>query len=288
MNKDFDEKDLMKDIEALNPDGITDKTADLSDTARHSEAKDAADTEALSEGEDVNSTSGEGNIVKADSAVEGINEETDQPKRRKGKKVFTRAQVILIVIIAVLIVLAGGTTVICTVTDTNPISYIVGEASKSKLVNKWQSQTNPGLSAYEFFEDGTYTSYLSTYTFDGEYEVQGNKLILKNSNSGQSVIYKYSIVGDTLSLTLCDSNGNEISGSEASKFDRVDSLNQKSLQDIIESYRESLTADDDEDEDEDTTEEDTAEEDATEEASAEEDTTEETTTESEDTETTEE
>ena len=277
MNKDFDEKDLMKDIEALNPDGITDKTADSSDTARHSEAKNAADTEALSKGEDTDGASGE--HVKADSAVEGIDEETDQPKRRKGKKVFTRAQVILIVVIAVLIVLAGGTTVICTVTDTNPISYIVGEASKSKLVNKWQSQTNPGLSAYEFFEDGTYTSYLSTYTFDGEYEVQGNKLILKNSNSGQSVIYKYSIVGDTLSLTLCDSNGNEISGSEASKFDRVDSLNQKSLQDIIES----LTADDDEDEDEDTTEEDT-----TEEASAEEDTTEETTAESEDTETTEE
>ncbi len=283
MNKDFDEKDLMKDVEALNPDSTADKAADLSDTTRLSKTEDPADTEAHSEGEDVNNTSDENNIVKADSTVEEDNEETDQPKRSKGKKVFTRAQVILMIIIAVLIVLAGGTTVICTVTDTNPITYIVGEASKSKLVNKWQSQTNPGLSAYEFFEDGTYTSYLSTYTFDGEYEVQGNKLILKNSSSGQTVIYKYSIVGDTLSLTLCDSNGNEISGSEASKFDRVDSLNQKSLQDIIESYRESLTADDDEDEDEDTTEEDT-----TEEASAEEDTTEETTTESEDTETTEE
>ena len=157
--------------------------------------------------------------------------------KAKGKKVFTTKQVVLLVVIAVLAVLAIGTVVICSVANVNPVAYIAGEMSKDTLVNKWQSQTAPGLSAYEFFDDGTYTSYLSTYSFDGEYEVEGDKLILKNPNSNQNVIYKYSIVGDTLTLTLTDSNGTEMDGREPNKFDRVDSFNQKSIQDIIDEYR---------------------------------------------------
>ena len=51
------------------------------------------------------------------------------------------------------------------------------------------------------------------------------------------MIYKYSIVGDTLTLTLTDSNGTEMDGREPNKFDRVDSFNQKSIQDIIDEYR---------------------------------------------------
>ena len=146
--------------------------------------------------------------------------------------------------VTVLAVLAIGTAVICSVANVNPVSYIAGEVNKDKLVNKWQSQTAPGLSAYEFFDDGTYTSYLSTYSFDGEYEVEGDKLILKNPNSNQNVIYKYSIVGNTLTLTLADQNGTEMEGSEPNKFDRVDSLNQKSIQDIIDEYRASVSEED--------------------------------------------
>lgn len=209
MSKEFDEKNLMQDIDALDSE------------------KASAETNEAAEAEKSNDNGG-----------------TEAVTQDKAKKVFTAKQVILMVIIAVLVVIAAGTTIICAVTSTNPVTYIAGEANKGKLVNKWQSQTAPGLSAYEFFEDGTYTSYLSTYTFDGEYEVQGDNLILKNPNSNQNVVYKYSIIGDTLSLTLTDSNGDEMTGSEPNKFDRVDSFNQKSLQDIIDQYRNSASQED--------------------------------------------
>lgn len=209
MSKEFDEKNLMQDIDALDSE------------------KASVETNEAAEAEKSNDNGG-----------------TEAVTQTKAKKVFTTKQVILMVIIAVLVVIAAGTTIICVVTSTNPVTYIAGEANKGKLVNKWQSQTAPGLSAYEFFEDGTYTSYLSTYTFDGEYEVQGDNLILKNPNSNQNVVYKYSIIGDTLSLTLTDSNGDEMTGSEPNKFDRVDSFNQKSLQDIIDQYRNSASQED--------------------------------------------
>lgn len=209
-NKDFDEKDLMKDLDALNIDN-TNKSNDL-------KTEDAADK------------------------TEEIDENDKKKKHVKGsKRVFSTKQVVLMVVIAVLAVLAVGTVVICSVADINPVSYIAGEASKDKLVNKWQSQTAPGLTAYEFFEDGTYTSYLSTYSFDGEYEVKGDDLILKNPSSNQNVIYKYKIVGDTLTLTMTDSNGTVLEDREPNKFDRVDSLNQKSIQDMIDDYRASVS-----------------------------------------------
>lgn len=209
MSKEFDEKNLMQDIDALDSEKAS---AEANGTAEAENSNDNGGTEAV--------------------------------KQAKTKRVFTTTQVLLMIIIAVLVVIAAGTTIICVVTSTNPVTYIAGEANKGKLVNKWQSQTAPGLSAYEFFEDGTYTSYLSTYTFDGEYEVQGDNLILKNPNSNQNVVYKYSIIGDTLSLTLTDSNGDEMAGSEPNKFDRVDSFNQKSLQDIIDQYRKSASQED--------------------------------------------
>lgn len=216
-NKDFDEKDLMKDIDEL------DQTAE---SKKDTVALDHEDQDTVS----LDKTTVSSGLSDADPSALTAS-------KAKSKKVFTTKQVVLLVVIAVLAVLAIGTVVICSVANVNPVAYIAGEMSKDKLVNKWQSQTAPGLSAYEFFDDGTYTSYLSTYSFDGEYEVEGDKLILKNPNSNQNVIYKYSIVGDTLTLTLTDSNGTEMDGREPNKFDRVDSFNQKSIQDIIDEYR---------------------------------------------------
>ena len=211
-NKDFDEKDLMKDIDTL--DIKDNKKAEISSP----EIKDDEGT-----------------------YTEEVKKEGHAKRANGSKRVFSAKQVVLLVIVAVIAVLAIGTAVVCTVADVNPISYIAGEASKGKLVNKWQSQSAPGLTAYEFFDDGTYTSYLSTYSFDGEYEVKGDELILKNPSSNQTVIYKYRIVGDTLSLTMTDSNGTALEDREPNKFDRVDSLNQKSIQEMIQDYRASVS-----------------------------------------------
>lgn len=213
-NRDFDEKDLMKDVDELyKVNG--DSSADLN------ENKPGTESESIAETAEQN--------------------EKGKAKRKPRKVVFTTKQVILAVVISVVAVLAIGATIIFATIDVNPISYIAGEVNQNKLVNKWQSQSAPGLTAYEFYDDGTYTSYLSTYTFDGEYEVNGDKITLKNTSSNQTVTYKYSIVGDTLTLTLLNTNGSEMEGREPAKFDRVDTLNQKSLQDLIDGYRSSTT-----------------------------------------------
>lgn len=213
-NRDFDEKDLMKDVDELY------KVNGDSSADQH-ENRPGAESESIAERAEQN--------------------EKGKAKRKPRKVVFTTKQVILAVVISVIAVLAIGATIIFTAIDVNPISYIAGEITQNKLVNKWQSQSAPGLTAYEFYDDGTYTSYLSTYTFDGEYEVNGDKITLKNTSSNQTVTYKYSIVGDTLTLTLLNQNGSEMEGREPAKFDRVDTLNQKSLQDLINNYRSTTT-----------------------------------------------
>lgn len=160
---------------------------------------------------------------------------------KKAKRTFTTGQIVISVILAFVAACAVITTVLCTVNDINPVSYVAGEATKAKLVNKWQSQTAPGLSAYEFYDDGTYSSYISTFSFDGEYTVKGDRLTLENGSTSQSVVYKYAIVGDTLSLTLIEENGVKYDDKDPVKYDRVDSLNQKSLTDLLDSVKESLS-----------------------------------------------
>lgn len=170
----------------------------------------------------------------AENSVESKKEtEVSEIKAKEPKMVFSTKQVILIVVIAVVVVCLAGTGIICAKNNVNPVSYIAGEVTKNQIIGKWQSQSAPGLSAYEFYDDGTYTSYISTYTFDGEYVIEGDKLTLKNTSSNQSVTYKYSIVGDTLSLVLVNQNGSEFTDSESSKFDKVDSLNQKSITEML-------------------------------------------------------
>lgn len=177
---------------------------------------------------------GNSELFENENSVENTNEaEISEIKTKKPKMVFSAKQVILIVFIAVVVVCLAGTGIICAKNNINPVSYIAGEVTKNQIVGKWQSQTVPGLSAYEFYDDGTYTSYISTYTFDGEYVIEGDKLTLKNTSSNQSVTYKYSIVGDTLSLVLVNQNGSEFTDSESSKFDKVDTLNQKSITEML-------------------------------------------------------
>lgn len=162
-------------------------------------------------------------------------------EKTKAKLTFSVKQVILIVLVAVIAAGAVSLTIVSFVKDVNPISYISGEIHQAKLVNKWQSQDAPGLSAYEFFEDGTYKSYISTFSFSGNYTVQGDVLTLTNPNTSQNVVYRYKISGDTLTMTLTEENGTSFSDREPIKFDRVDMFNQKSISDIIDNLQEDNT-----------------------------------------------
>ena len=165
----------------------------------------------------------------------------EKPAKKKAKITFSLPQVILIVVLVLLAAFAIAITSISYVKDVNPISYISGELHQAKLVNKWQSQDAPGLSAYEFYDDGTYKSYISTFSFNGNYTVKGDKLTLTNPNTGQNVVYKYGIYGNTLTMTLIEENGTTFDDREPLRFDRVDVLNQKSLSDMLDDLKEDTT-----------------------------------------------
>lgn len=155
----------------------------------------------------------------------------EKTKLSTGKKII----IAVVAVILVLVIIGGG---YCIGTSQNPAEAVqsVFSSSEDKLIGKWQNQSTPGLSAYIFYEDGTYDSYLSTVNFSGNYTVKGNKLTLINPDTNKEVSYKYSISGKELSLTLLESDGSEteINGEkDISKFDKVDELNMKSLSDLI-------------------------------------------------------
>lgn len=135
-------------------------------------------------------------------------------------------------IIAALIIAAGA---YCIATDQNPsqAAKSIFTSGDEQIVGKWQSQKSPGLSAYVFYDDGTYDSYISTANFSGNYEIDGSKLILKNPSTSKDIVFKYKVTEKELSLTVLEEDGVEADGTEVSKYDRVDELNQKSLADII-------------------------------------------------------
>lgn len=139
--------------------------------------------------------------------------------------------VIAAVILAIII--AGGAY--CIATDQNPqdAAKSIFTSDDVQIVGKWQSQNNPGLSAYVFYDDGTYDSYISTANFSGQYEVDGNKLILRNPSTNKDIVFKYRVTEKELSLTVIEEDGEKAEDKEVSKYDRVDELNQKSLADLI-------------------------------------------------------
>lgn len=160
-------------------------------------------------------------------------------------KSLSKVQKIIISTVAgIIAAILIGCAAYCVATQQNP-----SEAAKSiftpgeeQIVGKWQSQENPGISAYVFYDDGTYDSYISTVNFSGDYEVDGNKLYLKNPNTSKEIVYKYKVTEKVLTLTVLEEDGEEPEEDEVSKYDRVDEINQKSLMDILGEFKEETTA----------------------------------------------
>ena len=79
-------------------------------------------------------------------------------------------------------------------------------SNEKQIIGKWQTEDDKGMAtgAYEFYDDGTYKSYNALagndYALEGDYTLKGSKLTLKGSKS--TAVYKYSINGQNLSLTL--------------------------------------------------------------------------------------
>ena len=136
---------------------------------------------------------------------------------------LSKAKTAIIIIAAIIFALLVAGGIYCVATDQSPATAIeAATAHQDKLVGKWQSQKSPGLSAYVFYDDGTYDSYLSTVNFSGEYTVKGNKITLTNPNT-------YKVKGKVLTLTLMEDDKE----AETNTYDSVDELQMKTLADLI-------------------------------------------------------
>ena len=78
---------------------------------------------------------------------------------------LSKSKIAIIIVAAVLFILLAAGGIYCVATEQSPASAVTSMFSnEEKLIGKWQSQKAPGMSAYVFYDDGTYDSYLSTIT----------------------------------------------------------------------------------------------------------------------------
>ncbi|MBE6817397.1 MAG: hypothetical protein E7520_06830 [Ruminococcaceae bacterium] len=147
-------------------------------------------------------------------------------------KKLSKKQIIIIAVVAVLLIVLVPTGIYCTVNKESPAQMISDVfTDRDDLINKWQS--DKAIAAYEFKEDGTYVSYISTFHYTGNYTVEGKKLILTNPGANGRIVYKYNIKGDTLTLELLEENGEKPEDGEKLTYDKVDHINTKSVTDIL-------------------------------------------------------
>lgn len=175
---------------------------------------------------------------KENEAAEKENEVKETKKDKKSKTTIDKKKLITIIVAVVLVIIILPSGIYCIVHKENPVQMLTDtfSSSESQLVGKWQGAS--GVSAYEFNEDGTYKSYISSFDFSGTYTVDGKKLTLYNTATSGSVEYKINVTAKKLTLTLTKENGVATKGDEKDKieFDRVDSIKTKSISDIIDQY----------------------------------------------------
>ena len=122
-------------------------------------------------------------------------------------KKLNKKQIIAIVIAVVFVVFVAIPGIYCAVHQESPADMIVDmfTSNEKQIIGKWQTEDDKGMAtgAYEFYDDGTYKSYNALagndYALEGDYTLKGSKLILKGF---KTAVYKYSINGQNLSLTL--------------------------------------------------------------------------------------
>lgn len=164
-----------------------------------------------------------------------LENDTTQADKKTKKKINVSKKGIIIAVVCLLAVIIIGGGVFCVVTEQNPVEAVqsIFTSKEKAIIGNWQSQDKPDLVAYVFYENGTYDSFLSNFNFDGEYTIDGNKITLYNPNTEKKMVYKFTIYGDVLTLTLIEEDGEEVEEQEVSKYDKVDELNMRSLTDII-------------------------------------------------------
>lgn len=149
-------------------------------------------------------------------------------KEKKGT-----AKIAIIVIICLLVLTIVPTGIYSIVTKQSPVNVVssVFSSNSELLIGKWQNDSRS--SAYEFFEDGTYESYFSTFSFTGDYAIDGDKITLSNPSSDSTVTYKFSVDKKSLTMTIVKENGLETESDSEAQYNRVERIETKSLTDLL-------------------------------------------------------
>lgn len=157
------------------------------------------------------------------------------------KITLNKTQKIICIVVSVIVLIAVVAGAYCISTKQTPTQAVktMFSSKSDRIVGKWESQKNPGLSAFVFNDDGTYDSYISVANFSGEYEIKGNKLYLKNPKTSKEIVYKFTVNDKELKLEVVEEDGKEPLEKDVSIYNKVDELNQKTLTDLLGEIKES-------------------------------------------------
>ena len=163
-----------------------------------------------------------------------------EKKEKSSKLTAVQKKLIIGIVCALLGLLLIGGGIYCGVTYQNPKEAVVGlfTPRDQAVCANWDSQDKPGVLAFVFYSDGTCDRYISTWNFDCEYTIKGNKLTIEDADTKKTLVYRFSIVGKVLTLTLLEEDGKEAEEQQVTKFDQVDELHMKSLNDMINDAKE--------------------------------------------------
>ena len=155
-------------------------------------------------------------------------------KKEKNNSKIKIALVIIACILAVIIIPSGIYCAVEKVTPAQMVSNIV-VSNADRIVGKWQNEA--GSNAYEFYENGTYDSYFSTFSYSGDYTVDGDELTLSNPNNDSTVVYKIKVSKDSLSMKVYKQAGLEANQDEetTAEFKRVERIQTKTIDELLDS-----------------------------------------------------
>ena len=145
-----------------------------------------------------------------------------------------KVKLAVIIIASILILTLTPTLIYCGVKQINPVEVVSSAFTSNNpelLIGKWQNESRS--SAYEFYDNGSYDSYFSTFSFTGDYTVKGNELTLSNPASDSTVVYKFSVDKKKLTLSLDKENGLDSENEQVVEYTRVDRIEMKSLTDLL-------------------------------------------------------
>lgn len=150
-----------------------------------------------------------------------------------------KTKFIIIIVAVLLAIIIIPTSISCIVNHESPAQAIADTftPSKKQIVGKWQGDT--AVTAYEFYDDGTYDSYISNFQMHGKYEVKGNKVTLTNGNFSSSVEYKFSIKGNKLTMKASKENGIKTDDKAKLSYTKVDTITMKSIGDLLNDLKDS-------------------------------------------------